>query len=94
MVAEKCGHRATKAINMFLCSTSSTTKESPHAISGNIKDSNLGEEGYINSFVVQTVLFCFLKIDAVSAILQLNDLNLIKSLIEVLQLHTVSLSVY
>lgn len=46
MVEEKCRHRATETINMFLCSTSSTTKASPCAISGNIKDSCLEGGGY------------------------------------------------
>lgn len=72
IVAEKSGHRVTKMINTFLCSTSSATKESPHALSDNIKGSNLGEEGHINSFAVQIILFGFLKIDAVSAILSIS----------------------
>lgn len=94
MVAEKCGHRSTKTINIFLCYTSSATNKSPHAIPGNIKDSNSREEWHINSVVAQIILFCFLKRDAVSAILQLNDSNLIKSLIEFLHLHMLSVSFY
>lgn len=38
MVEEKHGHRATETINMFLSSTSSMTKATPYAISGNIKE--------------------------------------------------------
>lgn len=84
MLEEKRGHRATETINMFFCSTSSTTKASPHAILGNIKDSCLEGEGCVNSFVAHITLFCFLKMDEVSANLQLNDFHL--SLIKVLQL--------
>lgn len=51
----------------------SATKASPYAISGSIKDSCLEGEGHVKSFVAQIALFCFLKIGAVSAILQLND---------------------
>lgn len=72
MVEEKRGHRATETIIRFLCSTSSATKASPYAISGSIKDSCLEGGGHVNSFVAQIALFCFLKIGAVSAILQLN----------------------
>lgn len=76
MVEEKCGHRATETINMFLSSTSTTTKASPSAVSGNIKDSCLEGGGHVNSFAAQITLFFFLKIGAVSAILQLNDFYL------------------
>lgn len=91
MVEEKHGYRATEIINMFLCSTSSTAKASPSAISGNIKDCCLKGEGHVNSFVAQITLFSFLKTDAVSPIFQLNELYL--SLIEVLKLLMVSIPV-
>lgn len=60
MVEEKHGHSATETINMFLSSTSSTTKASSCAISGNIKDSHL-EGGDVDSFVSQIALFLFFE---------------------------------